>query len=225
MERILSILAVALAVASLAVAWTGRAAAPAEPGAVPRASGSSPADDKPRLSDLTLASLMRRVQALEEAPRAVPRAAGDPTGAPTVDDDLRQQVAALRADVDALLSGRPHADGVARQVTPRPTVSSEVASRYFEVEQSRTKRLRSLTKDAQLTEAQHDQLQAILDKEAVTRLKLMETPSTSKDQLRDLRRQTDETAKAALTPEQYSKYQKMRQGEFRDAVPSKLSRQ
>lgn len=185
-------------------------------------SGSSASEDD-------LASLEQRVAALEQTiarvfrmvlaadQRAPEREMPAPGGA--------QAVAALREDVDALLTGeavntvkgREQLHQIVRQV--QDELWQERRQQWTAMrDEMRRSRVAELAKEANLSPVQVEQLNGLLEEEQSQRQALRRAIHEGKvdfaqvrAQMRSLRRATDDKAKSLLDSRQYPAYEKMRE--------------
>lgn len=167
----------------------------------------------------TVASLARRVAALESG-RA---AAGTRPGGAIPADDL----AALRSDVDALLTGAPletEAGQKRFKQLVRNAQDELFAERMQEHEQERNQeraeRLTRLAEEAHLSAQQTQDLGRLLDDERDQRRALRDQGRTEGQRRSELfaefqavEQRTDDGARKLLDDEQYARYQEMRQQE------------
>ena len=223
MSKALAIGAAVLSVISLVVVLSrgdgGGGQAQVAPAAAERAAKPEIGADDARLSamEMELTRLIRRVDALERASSPRP---GEPAPAMTADQQARQ-LASLRSDVDALLTGEPMHTEQGRErlkEVVRSLQGEMFADRVAQREQERSARLKKLIDDARLSGTQAQDLTRLLDDESQKRQAMMEsmrsggdlTPSAMRDQLRSLRQQTDDSAKSLLSADQFTQYQQMR---------------
>ncbi len=239
MNKGLGIAALALSAVALVVSLTrdGGAApepAPAEPATDRPDRAEVAAQDDGRLSSLEmeLSRLMKRVDTLERA--GLPRP-GEPAQAMTTEQQA-QQLQALRADVDALLTGEPLGteEGRKRLKEVLRSVQDEMFAdraqqREAQQAQGRADRVRRFVEEARLSATQAQDLTRLLDDEAEKRRSLWDarrganaaggqpggvSPGQQmRDQMRALRAATDASAKSILGADQYTQYEAMRSEE------------
>ena len=234
MTRLLSIVAIILSIVAIGVVLSKRqppalkavAAEAAQERDEARADAQPPGSDaaqRLRISSLemTVGSLVRRVSALEKTPAAVRG------GSVALKDDDRQQVERLRKEVDSLLTGEAIASDAGRKRFKEVlrTVQDEVFAERMQdamvqIEKDRADRLKKLADEAQLSDAQQQNLQRLLDEESQKRQALLEQvragnnpPGAERGAMRQVRQQTDQAVQQVLDQGQYDKYQQMRQAE------------
>jgi len=224
MARILSIVAAALSVLAVVIALTRSPAAP-EPAPEAKADRTDRADDGDRWNSVeqTLANLVRRVEALERAPRTVAARPGEPA-APADPEQRRKELEALRSDVDALLTGealgteegRKRFKELVREAQDE-VFSERTRERVTAREEERAVRLKKFFEEARLSQTQQQDLSKLLDEEAAKRRTLQgqRTPQT-REEMAQLRKQTDDAARRLLDNEQAKQYDQMRHEERRD---------
>lgn len=184
-------------------------------------------DEKIAALESTVASLVRRIAQLEKAKGA------EPGEAVAVGSRERQQLEALRGDVDALLTGEAVDTEKGRQRLKEVVHSIQdelfaerIQEREAARESARTERLTKLVQEARLSATQESDLKALIEQETQQRTALREQRRSGKPgdgrqaraEIRALRERTDEGARAFLDDEQFAKYQKMRKADRRVIV-------
>ena len=243
MNRWLSILAIVLSIAAIVLVLSNRAPDGAKVAAIvipadrdeeraeaPQQNGDVALRLRLGTMEMTVASLVRRVSALEKAPAAKP---GEPV---TMKEEDRRQVERLRKEVDSLLTGEALASDAGRKRFKEVlrTVQDEVFAERMQdqmaaLDKDRTDRLKKLADDARLTSDQQQQVAKLLNDESQQRRAIIDQlrsgqaqPGENRGAMRTLRQNTDEAARQVLDSSQYEKYQQMRQDErnaFRGGGP------
>jgi len=228
MGKILTAVVVVLSVISLGVALTRgpesseQIVLPPDP-PPPRFEANTDYEERLQSLETEITRLYQRIESLE---RGAPAQPGQPQP-PASNDLLSRQLAALRSDVDALLTGGDPTQnevGRARLKDIVRSMQDEVFSdrahdRMARHEQGRAERLKKFTSDARLDSRQEQELNRLLNDEAKKREESMQArrdgrggqggPSM-REQNRAMREQTDAAAKSILSPNQYEQYQSMR---------------
>jgi len=172
--------------------------------------------------EMNASSLLKRIMVLERETSARPvDAAGGVT------PEQRNEIAALRADVEALMAGaitttergREQLKDVVRAIQDE-VFAERARARDAERERSRTERVRQFALQARLTATQESDILRLLEDEERQRRELFQGAAggggpgrQSFSQLRALRNQTDEAARRILSPDQLEQFQQMRREE------------
>ncbi|MCC6995885.1 MAG: hypothetical protein IT370_14850 [Deltaproteobacteria bacterium] len=234
MKRALTIAPIVLSAAALAVAllWRPAASAPTRRPRVERPEPSDPApgpparslaDDETAELSWRITGLSRRLDALEKRVSS----GGATTGGAGASAASAPELADLRSDIDALLTGQAMETqtGRARVKEIFRSVQDEVFAeraqeRMTQREQAQAERFKAFVTTARLSAAQEQQLKAAMDAEQQRRTELMEKLRAAGpgqggrqgfEEMRALRQSTDEAAKKILSEEQYSSYEELRQ--------------
>ena len=234
MKRALTIVPIVLSAAALAVALLWRPAAsaptrrprgerpaPSDPAQGPPAR--LPADDETAELSWRLTGLSRRLDALEKRLAS----GGAPAGGTSSGGAGVPELADLRSDIDALLTGQAMETetGRARVKEIFRSVQDEVFAeraqeRLAQREQAQAERFKAFVTSARLSAAQEQQLAAAMKAEQDKRTELMEKLRAAGpgqggrqgfEEMRALRQSTDEAAQKILSEEQFTAYQELRQ--------------
>jgi hypothetical protein len=238
MNRFLGPASLAVSLLALAVAfWSPRGGddAPATPPPASPAPASSPQTVKDlelrvkMLEDNAL-SLSRRLMQLEQRP-AVAGAGGDaavPAGLATEVEQLRSEVRSMVAG-EALQSegGREYLKGVMRSVQDemrteqRQQRQQQMVQNMAQAQAQQTERVRRFATEARLSSSQERDVLRHLETESTRRQELLQAmqsgsePRNTRQELRQLREQTDTQIKALLDESQQARYDEMRREERR----------
>jgi hypothetical protein len=241
MNRFLGPASLAVSLLALAVAfWSPRGDEAPPP---PPSAASSPASSSREVKDLELRvkmlednalSLSRRLMLLEQRP------AGSGTdGGPVAPAALAAEVEQLRSEVRGLTAGealhseggREYLKGVMRSVQDemrteqRDQRQERMVQTMMQAQAQQAERVRQFATEARLSSSQERDVLRHLESESTRRQELVDAmrtggePRNMRQELRQLREQTDTQVKALLDESQQAKYDEMRREERRGGRP------
>ncbi|KFE69071.1 hypothetical protein DB31_6973 [Hyalangium minutum] len=234
MNRILGFASLGLSVVALAVAFSGQREASEPPSREERPSSSAPQDvqaleKRLKALEVTAVGLSERVMALERRPAGADGSGGAVGGAAPV--GLAQEVEQLRTEVRGMIAGealnseggRDYLKAMVRSVQDemRTEQRQERDQRWVQAQSQaqtqRSERLRKFVSEAGLNYSQEQEFTRRMQEEDTRRQALFDelsaggkAPRDIRQELRAIRKQTDDAMQKVLSEPQRAQYEELR---------------